>query len=195
MGYSARCKNRLRARPRGTTGPALCMSEKPLRILVVDDHQEIRALLAEYLALSGCWVESCPDATTALARMEQDGFDVLLTHLQLPDADSSTLIEELTRRGRRPPRVLSMSHPSTAAEPSAGLRRPPCQAVPARGTHRAVALNYPGRARPTGRHVTIQIHQHEALTHLCRGGSRAGSLPARAFAHAPRPLGRVGRRR
>ena len=109
MGYSARCKNRLRARPRGTTGPALCMSEKPLRILVVDDHQEIRALLAEYLARSGCWVESCPDATTALARMEQDGFDVLLTHLQLPDADSSTLIEELTRRGRRPPRVLSMS--------------------------------------------------------------------------------------
>lgn len=85
------------------------MAEKSLRILVVDDHQEIRALLAEYLASSGCWVESCPDATTALARMEQDGFDVLLTHLQLPDADGMSLLAELTRRGRRPPRVLSMS--------------------------------------------------------------------------------------
>ncbi|MBE7157457.1 MAG: response regulator [Rhodospirillales bacterium] len=85
------------------------MSEKSLRILVVDDHQEIRALLAEYLASSGCWVESCPDAATALARLEQDGFDVLLTHLQLPDADGRTWLQELTRRGHRPPRVLSMS--------------------------------------------------------------------------------------
>ena len=85
------------------------MSKKPLRILVVDDHQEIRELLAEYLALSGCWVESCPDVASALARMEQDGFDVLLTHLQLPDANGGSLLAELTRRGRRPPRVLSMS--------------------------------------------------------------------------------------
>ncbi len=85
------------------------MTEKPLRILVVDDYPDIRELLVEYLASSGRRVEACPDAATALACLEQDNFDALVIHLQLPDADGGSLLDELTRRGCGPSRVVSMS--------------------------------------------------------------------------------------
>ena len=80
-----------------------------LRILVVEDHADTREVLVNVIDSHGHWVESCPNVAAALARMDQDGFDVLLTDVRLPDGDAWNLLAELTRRGKRPPRVISMS--------------------------------------------------------------------------------------
>ena len=85
------------------------MEQKPLRILVVEDHQDTREFIVLFLADSGHWVESAPDGGTALARMRQDGFDVLLTDVSLPDMEAWDLLGELRLHGCLPPRVVTMS--------------------------------------------------------------------------------------
>lgn len=54
-------------------------------------------------------MEACGDVTTALARMAQGGFDLLLTDVHLLDGTAWNLLAELEIRGQRPSRVVSMS--------------------------------------------------------------------------------------
>ena len=85
------------------------MTGQRLRILVVEDHDHTRQALVHFLVALGHWVESCPDAETALARLDYDGLDVLLTDVYLPDARDLDYLGELSKRGKLPPRVISMS--------------------------------------------------------------------------------------
>ena len=85
------------------------MTTARLRIMVVEDFEDTREMLVELIRLHGHWVESCADMTTASARMSNDGFDVLLTDVRLPDGDAWTLMINLAERGVLPPRVISMS--------------------------------------------------------------------------------------
>lgn len=85
------------------------MRPGPLRILVIEDHTDTRDVLVSAIELHGYWVESCSNVTATLARLANDGFDVLLTDVRLPDGDAWNLLTELTKRGKRPPRVISMS--------------------------------------------------------------------------------------
>ena len=80
-----------------------------LCILVVEDHADTREVLVDIIEAYGYWVESSPDVAAALARLDYDGLDVLLTDVHLPDGDAWSLLSELTKRGKRPPRVISMS--------------------------------------------------------------------------------------
>lgn len=85
------------------------MIDKQLRILVVEDQRSTSDFLVEFLASLSHWVEACPDVTKALARMEQGGFDLLLTDVHLPDGTAWSLLGELELQGQRPSRVVSMS--------------------------------------------------------------------------------------
>ena len=85
------------------------MTTPRLRIMVVEDFDDTREILVDLIRLHGHWVESCSDKATALARMSNDGFDVLLTDVRLPDGDAWTLLIDLAERGILPPRVISMS--------------------------------------------------------------------------------------
>ncbi len=92
------------------------MSTKPLRILVVEDDDDTRRTLVRTLASLGHWVESCPDAETALSRMSHDGLDVLLTNAYLPGAKGLDYLYELSQQGKLPPRVISMSESADQEE-------------------------------------------------------------------------------
>ncbi len=82
---------------------------KKLCILIVEDHQDTRETLASLLTVLGHRVESCPDSETALARLSHDGLDVLLTDVRLPGAAAWDYLAELSKRGKMPPCVISMS--------------------------------------------------------------------------------------
>ena len=79
------------------------MTGQRLRILVVEDHDHTRQALVHFLVALGHWVESCPDAETALARLDYDGLDVLLTDVYLPDARDLDYLGELSKRGEASP--------------------------------------------------------------------------------------------
>ena len=66
----------------------------PLRILVVDDEEQIAQLLAGILRGEGYRAEYVTDGETARARMRDRSFDLLVTDLRMPRMDGIRLIEE-----------------------------------------------------------------------------------------------------
>ncbi len=62
---------------RGTRG-------RELRILVVDDDEQIREVLADMLSIDGHHPTACPDGHSALKAFEQADFDLMITDLGMP---------------------------------------------------------------------------------------------------------------
>jgi signal transduction histidine kinase/CheY-like chemotaxis protein len=68
----------------GTGGTTTVPSGK--RVLVVEDNPEILQSLGELLRETGCQVLQAPDGTTAIARLEAEAVDLVLTDLAMPGA-------------------------------------------------------------------------------------------------------------
>ena len=64
------------------------------RILVVDDERVMRLTLAEILQLEGYQVTAVDGGQEALARLEQESFELMLTDLRMPGIDGVQLIEK-----------------------------------------------------------------------------------------------------
>jgi excisionase family DNA binding protein len=80
------------ASPRATT-PA---GGRP-RVLVVDDDQGVRELLAKTLMLSEYDVDMAPDGRTAVERLRIIPYDLLVTDLKMPGLDGLAVIREARR--------------------------------------------------------------------------------------------------
>ncbi len=83
-----------------------------LRVLVVDDEPDARALVAA--VLTGCGAEAITvgSAVEALAEMEREGFNVLVSDIGMPEMDGYALIEKVRqlpneRGGRIPAAALT----------------------------------------------------------------------------------------
>jgi excisionase family DNA binding protein len=88
-------------RPRGDR-PAAAAPVAPVRsarqrVLVVDDEASIRDLLSKTLALAEYDVDTAPDGTSALDRMRQFNYDLLIADLKMPGMDGLTLIRQAKR--------------------------------------------------------------------------------------------------
>ena len=90
-------------RPRGGSRPAPATPVRPAtgtmrpRVLVVDDEESIRDLLAKTLALAEYDVDVAPDGRTALERMRLYPYDLLIADLKMPGMDGLTVIREAKR--------------------------------------------------------------------------------------------------
>ncbi|MEX0317161.1 MAG: ATP-binding protein [Ruegeria sp.] len=71
---------------------------RPCRVLIVDDEQEVAALMAEALRRDGFLVEVAGSGDEALTKLETAGFDVLLSDLNMPGVDGRALFEALQAR-------------------------------------------------------------------------------------------------
>lgn len=69
-----------------------------LRVLLVEDDEDNRELLAEFLRLEGHSVEAVADAEGALAVAATEGFDAVVADVGLPRMDGLQLARELRRR-------------------------------------------------------------------------------------------------
>ena len=67
------------------------------RILVVDDEASIRELLSKTLALAEYQVETAADGTTALTRLREMSYDLVIADLKMPGMDGLMLIRQIKR--------------------------------------------------------------------------------------------------
>jgi PAS domain S-box-containing protein len=71
-----------------------------LRVLVVDDEQDARHLIATVLEKQGAEVFAAGSAREALGTLEREMPDVLISDLGMPDEDGLALIRQVRERGR-----------------------------------------------------------------------------------------------
>lgn len=81
----------------------------PLRLLVVENHPDMRQGLKTFLSMlefHACIVE---DLASARQAAERESFDVLLTDISLPDGDGWDLVGQLRAANRLPLTAIAMS--------------------------------------------------------------------------------------
>src|SRR5436309_2218551 len=69
--------------------------DKP-RALVVDDDEPIRALLVNLVEHLDFAVDSARDGAEAIARLDDDGYDVILLDLMMPRVDGWAVLDHMS---------------------------------------------------------------------------------------------------
>ena len=80
----------------------------PVRILVVDDEPQIRRFLRTSLSAQGYEVAEVGSGGEALAKLAEDGADLVILDLGLPDMDGFEVIEKARKASHAPIVVLSI---------------------------------------------------------------------------------------
>lgn len=81
-----------------------------LRVLVVEDDREIRALMQSSLSVEGFEVQTAVSLSEASALLRHDPPDVIVLDLGLPDGDGVQLVREVRKRSAVPIIVVSARH-------------------------------------------------------------------------------------
>ncbi len=73
------------------------MSDRAVRILLVDDEPQLLRLMQMYIEKLGYFVEACANRASALAAVTQaaDPFDLLIADVTLPDGSGQEMAIEL----------------------------------------------------------------------------------------------------
>lgn len=67
------------------------------KILIIDDEEKLRKLLARIITLEGIDVAEAATAKTGLKKLEENSVDVILCDVKLPDGNGVDLVKELKR--------------------------------------------------------------------------------------------------
>jgi CheY-like chemotaxis protein len=106
----------------------------PVRVLLVDDHDDSLRLLAKLLGLNGYGVETARSAAEAVEVASAASFDVVICDLMLPDRSGFELLEDLQRSSARPGlrgiALSGMTDPATVTRcETVGFARHLCKPV------------------------------------------------------------------
>lgn len=83
--------------PNDMTSATEPTGQQPLRVLIVEDHDDTRFVLVRLLERLGYAAGSARDGADALAIVAQQPFDVLVIDIGLPDMTGLDLMRELGR--------------------------------------------------------------------------------------------------
>jgi len=83
--------------------------QQPL-VLVVDDDHELCANLRDLLRDRGCRVAVAHDVRSATARLQSNGFGIVLVDLRLPDGDGRELLQTVRRIESHARTILITGH-------------------------------------------------------------------------------------
>jgi excisionase family DNA binding protein len=72
-------------------------SNRPARILVVDDEQIVRDLLLVTLSSADYEVEAAPDGARAIQMLNAASYDLLITDVRMPGTDGLAVVREARR--------------------------------------------------------------------------------------------------
>ena len=100
------------ASPPGTALPSVATTP---RILVADDEEAIRELLARTLALAEYDVRTVADGQSAIDLLRAERFQLLITDLRMPGIDGLAVIREARRLSQALPVVIITGFPSEAS--------------------------------------------------------------------------------
>jgi len=84
-----------------------------LRVLVVEDDREIRALMQSSLSVEGFDVQTAVSLSEANALLQHTPPDILVLDLGLPDGDGVALVHEVRKHHTLPILVVSARHQET----------------------------------------------------------------------------------
>lgn len=73
------------------------MDDKKIKILLVDDDENIRTMYAEVLANAGFLIEEAVDGVDGLDKASKNIPDLIFTGIDMPNMDGFTLIESLRK--------------------------------------------------------------------------------------------------
>jgi excisionase family DNA binding protein len=85
------------------------------RILVVDDEQAVRDLLAKTLTMADYDVDSAPDGASAIDRLRAVEYDLLITDLKMPGMDGLSVIREARRSAPDLPVIIITGYSTEAS--------------------------------------------------------------------------------
>jgi CheY-like chemotaxis protein len=77
--------------------PAMPSARKPMRVLLVEDHEDTNRSLTQLLRRRGYHVEAAYSVQSALEAASHEQFDVLVSDIGLPDGSGIDLMEKLKR--------------------------------------------------------------------------------------------------
>ncbi len=85
-----------------------------IRILLVDDEEDLVSTLAERLALRGFQVQTATNGADALGQIRDNDFNVLILDVKMPEIDGLDLMAQV--KGKHPslPVILFTGHASVA---------------------------------------------------------------------------------
>jgi len=89
-------------------------SERP-RILVVDDEQAVRDLLAKTLTMADYDVDTAGDGPAAIDRLRAVTYDLLITDLKMPGMDGLSVIREARKINAELPVVVITGYSTEAS--------------------------------------------------------------------------------
>jgi two-component system KDP operon response regulator KdpE len=81
-----------------------------LRVLVVEDDREIRALMQSTLTVEGFEVQTAASVSEARAMLQHALPDIMVLDLGLPDGDGASLVQEVRQHHALPILVVSARH-------------------------------------------------------------------------------------
>lgn len=81
-------------------------------ILVIEDDNSLRDVLASFLESEGFSVHSAADAASGLQSFGRHNFDCVLSDFRLPDADGISILKKLREGDKRTPFVLMTAYGS-----------------------------------------------------------------------------------
>jgi DNA-binding response OmpR family regulator len=74
------------------------MDLRRVRVLLVEDNREMGAIVRAVLASWGCTqVRTAETVAQAVARLDEEGFDLLIVDRKLPDGDGLALVRRIRR--------------------------------------------------------------------------------------------------
>ena len=76
------------------------------RILVVDDEESVRDLIARSLSSAEYDVDTAEDGATAVDRLQNNDYDLLITDLKMPGMDGLSVIREARRKSADMPIII-----------------------------------------------------------------------------------------
>lgn len=82
------------------------------RVLVVDDEEFVRLLVAQILGRAGYELDFAADGEAALARVEARRPDLVILDLMMPGMNGWTVLERMRRKPDMPPVVMLTAHGS-----------------------------------------------------------------------------------
>ncbi len=88
------------------TKPAVQAAPMRKRILVVDDEQEVRSLIAEAMSHSGYEVTQAENGLVALQLARRMVFDLMTVDIRMPRIDGMAMLRALRERGGKTPVVV-----------------------------------------------------------------------------------------
>ncbi|MFL5797619.1 MAG: response regulator [Actinomycetota bacterium] len=131
------------------------------RVLVVDDEEMVRDVLARYLERDGFAVETAPDGAAALAAVDRGSPDVVLLDLMLPRVDGFEVFRRM--QANSPPAVIMLTARGEETDRVIGLELGADDYVTKPFSPREVVARVRAVLRRSGRRPPTAAVDHEPL--------------------------------